>query len=298
MKKLYGIVCANVTPMNSDGSIDLYSLERLVDHMAESGIHSVYPCGTNGEGILLSSAEHHAVADKVIQRNAGRMSAYIQCANVSWKETMDNIAYACSRGADGVGVMTPIFYKCDDKAMLEYYHEASEAAGDKSIYIYNIAKYANNDVSPQVFAKIIDENPNIAGIKYSNKEIERIEDYMRLPSRKPEVLIGADSLILSALAVGCTGEVSGPACVFPRWYVGAYESFIKADFERALYFQNMIVKTSRSIKSVPQIPAIKAMLRMQGIIADDTCRRPFRKLEKEEYALLEKALKMYEEDKA
>ncbi len=293
MKKLYGIVCANVTPMNGDGSIDLFSLSKLVDHMAESGIHSVYPCGTNGEGILLSPAEHHAVADRVIQQNNGRMSAFIQCASVRWEETMVNIQYACSRGADGVGVMTPIFYKADDTAMLDYYHEAAQAADSKPVYLYNISKYTNNDVSPQTFAKIIEQNENIAGIKYSAKEIERIEDYLRLPSRKPDVLIGADSLFLSALAIGCVGEVSGPACVFPRWYVGVYESFIKGDMESALYYQNQIVKCSRSIKSVPQIPAIKAMLKMQGIISDDKCRRPFRKLTSEEYGLLEDALEMY-----
>lgn len=297
MRKLYGIVCANITPMDGKGEIDLISLARFVDYMADSGIHGVYPCGTNGEGISLMPKEHHAVADKVIQQNAGRMSAFIQCSTVSWAETMENIRYACSRGADGVGVMTPIFYKADDIAMVEFYHEASEAAGEKPVYIYNISKYTNNDVSVKAFAKIIDECPNIQGIKYSAQDIQRIQDYMRTPkTRIPEVLIGADSLILSALAAGCVGEVSGPACVFPKWYVGCYEAFKKGNFEEALSYQNKIVNCSRSIKPVPQIPAIKAMLKMKGIIETDTCRRPFRKLTVEEYGLLEKALEMYEKD--
>ncbi len=297
MKKLYGIVCANITPMYENGEIDLISLEKLIDNMASNGIHGVYPCGTNGEGISLLLKEHHAVTDKVIQHNAGRMSAYIQCATVHWEDTMANIQYACERGADGVGVMTPIFYKADDTAMVEYYHEASATASGKPLYIYNISKYTNNDVSVKAFAQIIDDCPNIMGIKYSAQDIQRIQDYMRAPkTRKPDVLIGADSLICSALASGCIGEVSGPACVFPKWYVKCYEAFINGQMDLALEMQNKIVNCSRSIKPVPQIPAIKAMLKMKGIIENDTCRKPFRQLTIEEYRILEKAVDLYEMD--
>lgn len=297
IKKLYGIVCANISPMDGKGELDIPSLERLVNHMADAGIHGVYPTGTNGEGHLLSSEEHHAVAKKVVLANHGRMSVFIQCATMRWHDTMDNISYACSVGADGAGVMTPTFYKADDKVMVEYYRDASLAAGGKPIYIYNIPKYTNNDVSVKAFGQIVDENENVMGIKYSDKDISRIQDYLRAPkTRKADALIGADSLILSALAAGCVGEVSGPACVFPRRYVGLYEAFTQGDLEKALKLQNRIVECSRKIKAVPQIPAIKAMLKMQGVIDSDTCRRPFRRLTAEEYRILEGALNDYEKE--
>ena len=299
MKKLYGIVCANVTPMDTNGELDIASLKKLVSHMADTGIHGVYPTGTNGEGHLLSQQEQNCVAKTVIDTNEGRMAAFIQCATMRWKDTMENVAYACENGADGVGVMTPTFYKADDAAMLDYYHEAALAAGDKPVYIYNIAKYTNNDVSVKAFGAIVDNNPNIMGIKYSNSDIARIQDYLRAPkTRKVDALIGADSLIMSALAAGCVGEVSGPACVFPKRYVGCYEAFARGDLATALELQNRIVACSRSIKSVPQIPAIKAMLKMQGVIDSDTCRRPFRPLTLGEYRLLEAALNEYEKETA
>jgi len=294
-QRLYGIVCANITPMDQKGEVDFASLRKLVDHMAETGIHGLYPTGTNGEGHLLTMEEQHAIAKTAVEQNRGRMSAFIQCATMRWSDTMENIAHACASGADGVGVMTPTFYKADDAAMIDYYREACQAAGGKPLYIYNIAKYTNNDVSVKAFGRIIDENENAVGIKYSNSDISRIQDYLRAPkTKKAEALIGADSLIVSALAAGCVGEVSGPACVFPKRYVGCYEAFRHGDLELALELQNRIVACSRSIKAVPQIPAIKAMLKMQGIIEHDTCRRPFRPLTLEEYKLLETALREYE----
>ena len=198
--------------------------------------------------------------------------------------------------ADGVGVMTPTFYKADDAAMVEYYNEAAAAADGKPVYMYNIAKYTNNDISVKAYAEIVDSNPNVMGIKYSNSDISRIQDYLRTPKRRTDALIGADSLIVSALAAGCVGEVSGPACVFPKWYVGCYEAFVKGDHALALEYQNKIVACSRSIKAVPQIPAIKAMLHMLGVIDSDTCRRPFRKLTADEYRILENGMKMYAAD--
>ncbi len=296
-KRLYGIVCASITPMDHNGQLDITSLKNLVNHMAETGIHGVYPTGTNGEGHLLSMEEQHIVAKTVVEENAGRMAAFIQCATMRWENTMENIAYACSVGADGVGVMTPTFYKADDSVMVEYYREACQTAGCKPLYVYNIAKYTNNDVSVKAFGQIIDENPNAIGIKNSNSDIMCIQDYLRAPkTRKAEALIGADSLIISALAAGCVGEVSGPACVFPRRYVRCYEAYVAGDQALALELQNRIVACSRTIKAVPQIPAIKAMLKMQGVIDDDTCRRPFRPLTIEEYQLLEKVLEDYEKE--
>ena len=295
MKKLKGIVCAAVTPMTPDGQLDLNSMKKLVNHMAETGIHAVYPCGTNGEGVSLSVQEHHAVTDAVVEANEGRMINVIQCAAARWEDTMENVRYAAHSGADGVGVMTPIFYKIDDAAMVEYYNEVCRNADGRPVYLYNIASHTNNDVSVKAFAQIVDENENVVGMKYSNRDIQRIQDYMRTPkTRTPDVLIGADSYILSALAAGCVGEVSGPACVFPKWYVGAYESFVAGDLAQAQYYQNKIVSVTRGLKAAPGIPGIKAMLKMQGVIDHDTCRRPFRPLKAEEYRILENALEAYE----
>ena len=294
VKKLHGIVCANITPMDANGDLDVTSLERLVHHMAQSGIHGVYPTGTNGEGHLLRQEERHEICNRVIQSNQGRMAAFIQCATMQWDETMDNIRFACQAGADGVGVMTPTFYKADETVIVDYYNEACAAADHKPVYIYNIAKYTNNDVSVKAFAEIIDSNENAVGIKYSNSDIARIQDYLRAPQkRKAEALIGADSLILSALAAGCVGEGSGPACVFPKRYITVFHAFQEGQYDLALEMQNRIVACSRSIKSIPQIPAIKAMLKMLGIIDNDTCRRPFRKLTLEEYRMLDNVLNTY-----
>lgn len=297
MKKMYGIVCANITPMTAKGEIDHDSLRSLVDHLAEQGIHGVYPTGTNGESVLVSKEEQHEITDTVIDANRGRMLCYIQCGTLDWKTTMENVAYACEAGADGVGVMTPIFFKADDIAMADYYREACQAANGKQVYLYNISKYTNNDISVKAFAQIMDENPNAMGIKYSNTDLGKLGEYLRVKTqRKPEALIGSDSLMNAALAIGCTGAISGPAAVFAKRHIKAYEYFMSGDMEKAQIYQQRICENSKLIKPVPAIPGLKAMLKMKGVIKDDTCRRPFRPLTLDEYHILERALDIYEKE--
>lgn len=294
-KRLFGIVCANITPMDIKGELDLTSLKKLVDHMAVGGIHGVYPTGTNGEGLLLTKEEQHAVAKATVEANAGRMSAFVQCATMRWEDTMENVAYACSIGADGVGVMTPTFFSADESALEDYYTEACRTAGEQPVYVYNIPQCTGNDVSPALFGRIIDQNPNAVGIKYSQGNIPRIQDYLYAPkSRRPDVLIGADKLIVNVMAAGGTGEVSGPAAVLPKLYAETYNAFVRGELDKAQELQSRIIRWSDMIASVPQIPAIKAMLHMMGIIETDCCRLPLRKLRSEEYRLLEQSLNYIE----
>ena len=53
-----GVATALVTPMNSDGSIDYKSLDKLVDWQIEQGINALVACGTTGEASTLTDEEH------------------------------------------------------------------------------------------------------------------------------------------------------------------------------------------------------------------------------------------------
>ena len=75
-----------------------------------------------------------------------------------------------------------------------------------------------------------------------------------------------------------------------------YEAYTAGDTALAQKLQEQIIACTRQMQTIPQIPAIKAMLKMQGIIENDTCRRPFRPLNLEEYRLLEKVLDDYEKE--
>ena len=113
-RKLYGVVCANVTPMTRTGELDEASLRNLVRYLADCGMHGIYPNGTTGEGMLLSAEERDAQAQWVVEENAKRMVVYVQCGSMSTQQTIARIRAAKRIGADGAGVMTPVFFTMDN----------------------------------------------------------------------------------------------------------------------------------------------------------------------------------------
>lgn len=294
MKTLHGVVCATITPMDREGRLDSASLEKLCDYLAENGVHCVYPNGTNGEGILLSAEERRKTAETIVARNAGRMSVYIQCTATTTDETAAHMAHAEKIGADGAGVMTPIFFRQDDAALEAWYDGLLAAVGSAfPVYVYNIPSHSNNDVSPALLCRLADRHANIRGMKFSAPDLMRLEDYLLCAGRPLDVLIGCDSLFLQCLVTGGAGTVSGPAMVFARRFVTLYNQVRAGDIEGARQTQMRIVETDRALARIPGIPAIKAMLVMQGVIANDTCRKPFRPVNEDEKRILAREIEKY-----
>lgn len=294
MKALFGLVCATITPMDKDGALDEASLGKLCGYLAECGVHGIYPNGTNGEGLLLSAAERRRIAGLWVENNAGRMSAYIQCTAVTVEETASHMAHAEKISADGVGVMTPVFFHQDDSAMEQYYDGLMAAVGSGfPVYIYNIPSHANNDLSPAVLGRLMQRHANIRGIKFSAPDLMRLEDYLICCGRSVDALIGCDSLFMQCLVTGGVGTVSGPGMVFAKRFVKLYNQCRAGDYAGARETQFRIVKTDRALSAIPGIPAIKTMLAMQGIIANDTCRKPFRPVTADEKKVLARELEAY-----
>ena len=64
MQELKGSFVALVTPMKSNGEIDLPTLKELVEWHIESGTHGVVSVGTTGESATLNFNDHVKVLEK------------------------------------------------------------------------------------------------------------------------------------------------------------------------------------------------------------------------------------------
>ena len=68
-----GSIVALITPMNSDGTIDYASLERLVEFHIEQGTDAIVAVGTTGESATLPMKEHAAVVAQTVKFASGRI---------------------------------------------------------------------------------------------------------------------------------------------------------------------------------------------------------------------------------
>lgn len=294
MKLLNGIVCASITPMTAAGEIDQDSAARLYRHLGENGVHGIYPNGTNGESLSLLEAERQTLAEIAV-REAKGPAVYIQSGSLRLEETVSHLRHAQAIGADGAGIVTPVYFKCDQEALFAYYSRALSAVPGLPVYIYNIPSCTGNDILPETLHRLIERFPQVRGIKYSAPDPDRIRAYRKWTE---QALIGCDSMILACLIAGGTGTVSGPCAIFAKRFTRLYRQYQENDLIGAAETQAAICQTCEDMAGIPEIPAIKTVLHWLGIIDTDVCRAPFRRLTKEESVRLERVYDRYVKDEA
>lgn len=293
-KRMRGLVVAAITPMNEDGSLDEQGVASFTEFLVSAGVHCIYPNGTNGESLLLTQSERERVAEITVKASQGRTPVFIQCGSMSTAEAASHAQHAVKIGADGIGIMTPAFFTVDDEALFQYYQAIiAPLPQNFPVYIYNIPSCTGNDVSPALLGRLLNAFPNVKGIKFSKPDLMRAEDYLEQPSRRPDLLIGCDSLFLQCLTLGGVGTVTGPGAIFHERFTRLYRQYNSGDLAGAMETQRQIVKIDRKMAGIPGIPALKTLLKLRGVIKTDVCRAPLRPLNESEYAVLKRVWEDY-----
>lgn len=294
MKKLYGVTVPLVTPFDENGKVDVRSLENLTEYLIEKGIQCLYPVGTTGEMMYLSVEERKQVAETVIRQAGGRAVVYVQAGAWNLEDTIDLARHAEEKEADGIGVVTPVFFKLTDKELLTYYKAVSGSVGpDFPIYLYGIPQCAVNDITPELARSVADVCPNVVGIKYSVNNMSRIQEFMTLREGSFSVLCGPDKLFAVTCFAGGDGTVSGNANVIPEHYEAIWDAIQKGDAAKAMEMQRRTNILNNVLSASQNIACYKAALKHRGIIAESKMRAPLMPLETEaEKILIEKLDKM------
>lgn len=289
MKELYGITVAMVTPFTRENQVDLAGVAQLTNMLVEKGVNCLYPCGTTGEMLRLSVEERKAVAETVVKTAAGRVTVFVHCGAMNQEDTIALVKHAKEIGADGAGVVTPVFFGQNQRELEEYFVAVANSAGDFPIYLYNIPQCAANDLPVAVVENVKKRCENVIGLKYSFADINRTIDYINVNGGNFSVLHGCDRALVAMLALGAKGTVSGIAGVFPEPFVACYKAYTDGDLAKAQQIQKICVKFCDALKCGSNMSYFKEGLRMRGIQAG-YMRKPQLDLKEEEIAALKTEL--------
>jgi 4-hydroxy-tetrahydrodipicolinate synthase len=286
---IHGVICPMVTPFDSQGQLDLAATRRLVDFLLEQGIHALFPGGTTGEGMLLSLAERKALCEAVVDQVAGRVPVMVHTGCINTPDTVELTLHAREAGATAATVIVPYFFTLDDTALFLHFTAVAAAVADFPIFVYTFPGNAKNDLSPALLRRLLDAAPNIAGIKSSNPDLVRFQEYVEVGGPDFLPLCGVDGLMLPALAVGARGQVSGNANVFPEPFRLLYDAFQAGDIAQARAQQRLIHRVRYALGD-GVLAYFKEALALRGVPVGSV-RLPQRELTPQERAGLEQALR-------
>ncbi|MFA9458411.1 dihydrodipicolinate synthase family protein [Halalkalibacter sp. AB-rgal2] len=266
MKKLYGVTTAMVTPFNKEGQVDFEAIKKHTEFLITKGVSALYPLGTTGEMLKLTVEERKNIAKTVVQTANKRVTVFIHTGAMNMEDTLQLSKHAYEIGADGIGVVTPIFFPTTDRELEEYYVKVAQSIPeDFPVYLYSIPQCAANDITPELAQKIASRCRNVIGIKYSYPDFIRVTEYLEINNGEFSVLPGADRLLTSALAMGCDGVVSGVSSAYPEPFVHVYEAFLNQDYNLAEELQRIAVKYCETLKGGSNLSYFKEALRLRGM---------------------------------
>lgn len=290
MKKLYGVTVAMVTPFLLDGEVDYNAIEELTKMLVKKGVNCLYPCGTTGEMLRLTLEERKKIAETVISAAEGMVNVFIHCGAVNQEDTIALLKHAQESGADGAGVVTPVFFGANAKELETYYVTVAKSVRpDFPIYLYNIPQCAANDLTKETAERIANCCENVIGIKYSFADINRTVDYLGINGGDFSVLHGCDRVFTSMLALGCDGTVSGVAGVFPEPFVAVYKAFTEGRIKDAQNMQKTCIRLCDALKCGGNMSYFKEGLKLRGIAAG-MMRKPQLDIEEKEIEQLKEEL--------
>jgi len=209
-----GVYPAATTQFNADGSLNLETTARHLDHMIKAGISGLILLGSVGENTALDYDEKLTVLEAMLKAVTGRVPVLTGVAENTTRTACRFVRDAERIGVNGLMVLPAMIYKADSREAIAHFRSVAQATS-LPIMIYNnpVAYYV--DVKPPQFAELAKED-NIVAIKESSDDVRRITDIINLHGDRFVLFSGVDDLVLESILLGVTGWVSGLVNAFPR----------------------------------------------------------------------------------
>jgi len=237
---LHGIVTALVTPFRPDERIDCSAWQKIIDAQIAAGVHGLFVGGSTGEFFAQDLEERTIGIRFVRQAAAGRVPVYANVGCITTRDTLQLALAAQSEGVDVLAVVTPYYVRPSQEELVEHYTDVCRAV-HLPVLAYNFPQHGGVEILPGTVSQIARQCPNLAGVKDSSGNPERLAAYVKAaPDREFAVFIGPENLALSGLREGCAGVVSGSANIAPRLFVDLYKAVRDGQWETAGRLQSLV----------------------------------------------------------
>jgi 4-hydroxy-tetrahydrodipicolinate synthase len=265
MKKIHGVIVPFLTPFDEGGEVDLAAVRRLVDFLIGRGVAGLFPGGTTGEGPLLATEERRQLAEAVIEAAGGRLPVIVHVGAVSTRETAELARHAQAAGADAVAIVAPYYYSYSEGALFQHFERVAAQVPDLPIYLYHNPFVGRSHLTVGLFARLVKEVGNVAGVKDSSSNLELVRAGVGLRGGQLNIASGDDGLILAAMALGADACVSGNSNVVPELVVALTRAAAEGDLPRARKLQAKLDAARAILGDGGDLSIFKGVLALRGV---------------------------------
>ena len=292
---LSGIIPPLVTPLKDNDTLDIESLERLIEHLIQGGVSGLFILGTTGEEQSLSYRIRQQMIKETCRINRNRLPVLACITDTSIVESVQLANYAAECGASGVVSAPPYYFATGQPELAEFYENLVPQL-PLPIFLYNMPSHVKVNFDPQTIHRIA-QNPKVIGFKDSSANAVYFQSVMYTMKDRPDfaMLVGPEEMTGQCVLMGGHGGINGGANLFPELYVSMYQAAKAGNIPEVQRLQQFIMQISSTIYKVGQhgssyLKGLKCALSLVGVINDDFVASPFNKFHAPEREKIKQAL--------
>lgn len=244
MQKLKGLIAATFTPMFEDGSLNLGLIAPYAAKLKGDGVNGVFICGTTGEGMLMTPEERMAVAEEWIKEQSADFKVIVHVGTTAYLQSKNLAKHAQQIGADAIGCMGPMFLKPTNvHDLVRFSAEVASGAPELPFYYYHIPTVSEIWLPmPEFLKQAQKEVPNLAGIKFTHRNMMEMLQCIRADEGRWDILSGFDEELICGLNMGAQAAVGSTFNYLAPLYRKLIDAFDAGDLKTALDLQYQSIR--------------------------------------------------------
>lgn len=269
-KPLRGIIPPMITPLLDTDTLDLESLEKLISHLVEGGVHGLFILGTTGELSSLSYHLRHELIKQTCELVNQRVPVLVGITETALEESVQLARTAATSGATAVVAAAPYYFNLSQPELIAYYQHLADQV-PLPLLLYNMPSHTKINLEPDT-VKSLAQHSNVVGIKDSSGNGVKFQHLQYLLKNDPDfsVLVGPDELTTEVVLLGAHGGINGGANLFPQLYVNLYEAASRQDLTAALPLHAQVMAVCAQLYQVGNTSAsylqgVKCALSLMGL---------------------------------
>lgn len=236
------IIVPVVTVFDENEKPDFEENKKVIDFLVDGGVDGILVLGSTGEFTVLDYEDKLQFAKDYYDYTNGRVDLYLGSNCPSFEDTVKLSNEAIKIGYKGVMVIGPYYFGTDDEKMFIYYNELAKKV-DGDIYIYNFPARSGYSISGEAYAKLVNENNNIVGLKDSVMDPLHTNRLLRSTEGKnTKVYSGFDDQFLYNLTTGGAGCIGALANLVPDLWADLVKATKDKKFDKVYELSTLIHK--------------------------------------------------------
>jgi len=290
---LIGTGVALITPFNSDGSLDLVSLDKLIDYLLMNGVNYFVVLGTTAESVNLSILEQDVIINHVKKKVDNRVPIVLGLGGNNTSEIIRRIDTINFEGIEAILSVSPYYNKPSQKGLFEHYNLIANKS-PVDILLYNVPSRTSLDIDNETIIDLALKHQNIIGVKEASGSISKCMD---LISNSPDdfmIISGDDKMTYPIMALGGVGVISVQAMAFPAIFSKMVNCVLNNNFADAKTYHYQLLESVDMFYVEGNPSGIKEALFYMGICKSNYVRLPLVQMTNDNAQKLHKFLSFME----